>query len=285
MALSNDIFCFNCESAQELEVINSFARKMGTTARIALRINPNVDADTHRYITTGLNENKFGIYEEDIEGILERLPELSNIELIGIHFHIGSQVESLEPFERLCNKANDLNDYIEEKGFKLTVINVGGGFGINYENPNDKAIPDFEKFFALFEANIELKSHQNLHFELGRSIVGQSGSLITKVLYTKEGRTRNFAIVDAGMTELIRPALYQATHNIDVLTSEGQPRVYDVVGPICESSDTFRKEIELPEVQRGDILAIRSCGAYGEVMKSQYNLRPNIASVFSDDLT
>ncbi len=285
IALSNDIFCFNCESAQELEVINSFARKMGTTARIALRINPNVNADTHRYITTGLNENKFGIYEEDIEGILDRLPELSNIELIGIHFHIGSQVESLEPFEQLCTKANDLNDYIEEKGFKLTVINVGGGFGINYENPNDKAIPDFEKFFALFEANIELKSHQNLHFELGRSIVGQSGSLITKVLYTKEGRTRNFAIVDAGMTELIRPALYQATHNIDVLTSEGQPRVYDVVGPICESSDTFRKEIELPEVQRGDILAIRSCGAYGEVMKSQYNLRPNIASVFSDDLT
>lgn len=283
-ALKHDIFCFNCESPQELEVIDALAKTVRKKARIALRLNPNVNAETHKYITTGLNENKFGINEEDLDSVLEKLPELSNLELTGIHFHIGSQIEKFTPFEQLCAKANELNDYIESKGFALTVINVGGGFGINYSNPNEKAVPDFKGFFELFDAHIKLKPHQNLHFELGRSVVGQSGSLITKVLYTKEGRTKNFAIVDAGMTELIRPALYQALHEVDVLTSNLPFKKYDVVGPICESSDIFRKDIEIPEVQRGDIIAIRSCGAYGEVMKSTYNLRPPIASIFSDDL-
>ncbi len=284
LALEKDIFCFNCESPQELEVINSLASKIGTRARIALRLNPNVNAETHHYITTGLNENKFGINEEDLDDVLDKLPELENLELIGIHFHIGSQVEKLEPFRELCSRANELNNYIEDKGFKLSVINVGGGFGINYADPNGHSIPDFESFFGLFDEHIVLKDHQKLHFELGRSIIGQSGSLITKVLYTKSGRAKNFAVVDAGMTELIRPALYQASHNIDVLTSELPPKKYDVVGPICESSDTFRKDIEIPELHRGDLVAIRSCGAYGEVMKSQYNLRPQIASVYSDEL-
>ncbi|MBO6523468.1 MAG: diaminopimelate decarboxylase [Balneolaceae bacterium] len=284
IALEKDIFCFNCESPQELEVIDALAGKTGKNARIALRLNPNVDADTHHYITTGLNENKFGINEEDLDAVLEKLSELSNLELIGIHFHIGSQIQKFTPFEELCVKANQLNDYIESKGFELSVINVGGGFGINYDHPNENSIPDFKGFFELFDKNIKLKSHQKLHFELGRSVIGQAGSLITKVLYTKEGRTKNFAIVDAGMTELIRPALYQALHRIDVLTSKLPEKTYDVVGPICESSDTFRKDIDIPEVRRGDIIAIRSCGAYGEVMKTQYNLRPKIASVFSDDL-
>ena len=284
LALKHDIFCFNCESPQELEVINSLAAKSGKQARVALRLNPNVNPETHHYITTGLNENKFGINEEDLDEVLEKLPELENIELIGIHFHIGSQVEKLEPFRELCSRANELNNYIESKGFKLTVINVGGGFGINYADPSGHSIPDFESFFGLFDEHIVLKDHQKLHFELGRSIIGQSGSLITKVLYTKSGRAKNFAVVDAGMTELIRPALYQATHNIDVLTSALPPKKYDVVGPICESSDTFRKDIEIPELHRGDLVAIRSCGAYGEVMKSQYNLRPQIASVYSDEL-
>lgn len=284
IALKHDIFCFNCESPQELEVIDALAKTVGKKARVALRLNPNVNAETHKYITTGLNENKFGINEEDLDSVLQKLPELSNLELTGIHFHIGSQIEKFTPFEQLCAKANELNDYIESKGFTLTVINVGGGFGINYSNPNEKAVPDFKGFFELFDAHIKLKAHQHLHFELGRSVVGQSGSLITKVLYTKEGRTKNFAIVDAGMTELIRPALYQALHEVDVLTSNLSLKKYDVVGPICESSDIFRKDIEIPEVQRGDIIAIRSCGAYGEVMKSTYNLRPSIASIFSDDL-
>lgn len=282
--LKNDIFCFNCESVQELQVLNELAGKEGKTARIALRLNPNVEADTHKYITTGLNENKFGINASDLDEVLEMLPDLANLELIGIHFHIGSQIEKFTPFEELCEKANALNNHIEEKGFKLTVINVGGGFGINYEHPNDNSVPDFERFFGLFDKHLKLKTHQELHFELGRSIVGQCGSLITKVLFTKYGQTKNFAVVDAGMTELIRPALYQAAHRIDVLTSEKTEETYDVVGPICESSDTFRKNITIPEVQRGDLIAIRSAGAYGEVMRSAYNLRKPNPSIYSDEI-
>ncbi|SMO70467.1 diaminopimelate decarboxylase [Gracilimonas mengyeensis] len=284
LGLKHDIFCFNCESLQELKVLNELAGQHGKTARIALRLNPNVEADTHEYITTGLNENKFGINESELDTVLELLPKLENLELIGIHFHIGSQIENMKPFRELCDKANRLNNYIEGKGFELTVINVGGGFGINYDHPNEHAIPDFERFFGLFEQHITLKPHQNLHFELGRSVTGQCGSLITEVLFTKTGQVKNFAVVDAGMTELIRPALYKAAHRIDVLTSNKEKKTYDVVGPICESSDTFRKGVELPEVQRGDIIAIRSAGAYGEVMRSAYNLRPENPSVYSDEI-
>lgn len=284
LGLENDIFCFNVESGQELHVINDLAKESGKVARVALRLNPNVNANTHRYITTGLQENKFGINGKDLEQILRDLPSMEHVKLIGIHFHIGSQIEEFEPFKELCNRANQLNDRFENAGFRLEVINVGGGFGIDYRNPDTKAIPDFEKYFNLFEEHIKIKSHQSLHFELGRSIVGQCGSLITEVLFTKTGREKTFAVVDTGMTELIRPALYQATHEIDVLTSELAKQRYDVVGPICESSDTFRKDIELPKIKRGDLLAIRSTGAYGEVMKSQYNLRQGIHSVFSDDL-
>jgi diaminopimelate decarboxylase len=284
LGLKHDIFCFNCESKQELEVIDELAGKMGKTARIALRLNPNVEADTHRYITTGLKENKFGINASDLDDVLDQLPALKNLKLIGIHFHIGSQIENFTPFEELCGRANMLNDHIENRGFELSVINVGGGFGINYTHPNDHAIPDFERFFGLFEDRIKLKDHQQLHFELGRSVGGQCGSLITRVLYTKYGETKNFAIVDAGMTELIRPALYQAAHRIDVLTSNKRNKNYDVVGPICESSDTFRTDISISEVERGDLIAIRSAGAYGEVMRSAYNLREANPSVYSDEI-
>tara|TARA_R110000868_G_scaffold368227_1_gene631213 strand:+ start:47850 stop:49007 length:1158 start_codon:yes stop_codon:yes gene_type:complete len=284
LGLENDIFCFNVESGQELHVINELAQEMGTVARVALRLNPNVNANTHRYITTGLKENKFGINGQDLEQILHDLPLMKNINLIGLHFHIGSQIQELKPFRELCERANQLNNRFEEQGFKLEVINVGGGFGIDYENPNSNPIPDFERYFNLFEELIKLKPHQTLHFELGRSVVGQCGSLVTQVLFTKTGLEKTFAIVDAGMTELIRPALYQATHEIEVLTSTLPIKKYDVVGPICESSDTFRKDIDLAEIQRGDLLAIRSAGAYGEVMKSEYNLRQGIHAVFSDDL-
>lgn len=285
LGLSHDIFCFNCESVQELEVLNDLAALQDKKARVALRLNPNVKADTHKYITTGLNENKFGINEKDLDSVLELLPSLKHLKLIGIHFHIGSQIENFTPFEELCTKANALNTYIEEKGFSLSVINVGGGFGINYEHPNDQSVPDFKRFFELFEDNIQLRDHQELHFELGRSVIGQAGSLITRVLYTKKGLSKNFAVVDAGMTELIRPALYEAKHRVDVLTSVKDKLTYDVVGPICESSDTFRKDINIPEVTRGDLVAIRSSGAYGEVMRSSYNLRDANPSVFSDDIS
>ncbi|MEQ9307871.1 MAG: diaminopimelate decarboxylase [Balneolaceae bacterium] len=285
LGLQNNIFCFNVESSQELHVINELAEEIGTVARVALRLNPNVNAKTHHYITTGLKENKFGINSLDLEQIFVDLPSMKHIKLIGIHFHIGSQIQEMKPFRELCERANQLNGLFEERGFKLEIINVGGGFGIDYSNPDSNAIPDFEQYFNLFEEYINLKPHQSLHFELGRSIVGQCGSLITKVLFTKTGLEKTFAVVDAGMTELLRPALYQAIHNIDVLTSSLPPKKYDVVGPICESSDTFRKDIELAEVKRGDLLAIRSSGAYGEVMKSQYNLRQGIHAVFSDDIS
>ena len=284
LALKHNIFCFNCESSQEIEVINDLASQAGKIVPIALRLNPNVEANTHHYITTGLSENKFGIIEDDLEMVLEKLPTLSNIDLIGIHFHIGSQIVDFNPFEQLCKRANELNNYIHTKGFRLKLINVGGGFGINYERPDKDSIPDFKQFFDTFSNHIQLKEHQTLHFELGRSIVGQCGSLISKVLYTKTGRVKNFAIIDAGMTELLRPALYQAIHDIDVLTAKGSKIKYDVVGPICESSDTFRKEIELPELSRGDLIAIRSCGAYGEVMQNEYNLRPHVRSLYSDEI-
>lgn len=285
VGLINDIFCFNVESVQELKVINELAAANDKKARVALRLNPNVDAKTHRYITTGLDENKFGINEEELPIIFELLPTLNAIELIGIHFHIGSQIEQIEPFTNLCNRANELNNLFEERGFNLSVINVGGGFGIDYSSPDSNNVPDFEHYFGTFHKHIHLKAHQRLHFELGRSVIGQSGSLITKVLFTKAGLQKNFVIVDAGMTELIRPALYQAKHEIQLLSENGRPsKKYDVVGPICESSDTFRTDYELPELKRGDLLAIRSCGAYGEVMKSNYNLRHHIGTVYSDEL-
>jgi len=286
VGLQNNIFCFNVESLQELQVINELAVETNTTAKIALRINPNVDAKTHKYITTGLTENKFGINEQDLPVFFELLSSLSNIKLIGIHFHIGSQIQDLEPFKKLCERANELNNLFEDKGYILSVINVGGGFGIDYSNPDKNSIPDFKHFFETFEKHILLKDHQELHFELGRSIVGQTGSLITRVLFTKNGIEKNFAIIDAGMTELIRPALYQAKHEIQLLgnTNGRSSKIYDVVGPICESSDTFRTDYQLPELTRGDMLAIRSCGAYGEVMKSQYNLRHDIGTVFSDEV-
>ncbi|MFN1836184.1 diaminopimelate decarboxylase [Balneola sp. MJW-20] len=284
LGLKEGIDCFNVESKQELSVINELAAEHGKTARVALRLNPNVDADTHRYITTGLKENKFGINQEDLDEVLELIPKFDHIELVGIHFHIGSQIQKLEPFRELCHRANELSNYIEDKGFNLPVINVGGGFGIDYKAPTSNPIPDFEHFFALFEEHLQLKDHQELHFELGRSVVGQCGSLITKVLYTKSGREKNFAIVDAGMTELIRPALYQASHGIDVLEPGEEKATYDVVGPVCESSDTFRTDVEIPKVERGDLIAIRSAGAYGEVMRSGYNLRTAFPSLYSDDI-
>ena len=286
IGLKNNIFCFNVESLQELQVIDELAAEANTTARVALRINPNVDAKTHKYITTGLKENKFGINEKDLPEFFELLPSLINIDLIGIHFHIGSQIQDLEPFTKLCDRANELNELFERKNYKLTVINVGGGFGIDYTDPDTNGIPDFENFFETFEKHIKLKPHQELHFELGRSIVGQMGSLITRVLFTKSGIEKKFAIIDAGMTELIRPALYQAKHEIQLLGDAGDrgANTYDIVGPICESSDTFRTDLKMPEIKRGDLLAIRSCGAYGEVMKSRYNLRHDIGTVFSDEI-
>ncbi|MEX1212803.1 MAG: diaminopimelate decarboxylase [Balneolaceae bacterium] len=284
LGLRHGIYSFNCESIQEIEVIEELARSMDVRARIALRINPNVDAKTHKYITTGKEENKFGILERDLPALLERFDQYEHLELRGIHVHIGSQIRDLSSYRKLADKVNRLQRQFEQRGATLGHINVGGGLGINYEDPHGEPIPDFASYFSLFENHLELRDGQELHFELGRSLVGQCGSLITRVLFTKEGDHTHFAIVDAGMTELIRPALYQAEHHIDALTSEKSSKIYHVAGPICETADTFRSRIDLPELQRGDLLAIRSAGAYGQVMSSDYNLRPRAKAIYSDDL-
>lgn len=273
-ALEAGIACFNVESLPELEVISALALERGVVAKVALRVNPNIDAHTHHYITTGLSENKFGISLEMLPGVVEEAMNLKGVELIGLHFHIGSQLTDMKPFEMLCEIVNRLNSEFNDRGIRLKTLNVGGGLGIDYEQPDLHPIPDFKAYFKVFADNLKLLPGQELHFELGRAIVGQCGSLITRVLYVKQGLNRKFAIVDAGFTELIRPALYQAHHLIENLTSPDKPKEkYDVVGPICESSDCFGKDELLPEVSRGDILALRSAGAYGEVMASTYNCR------------
>lgn len=273
LALEYNIFCFNAESIPELEVINELAAAKGKVANIELRVNPNVDAHTHHYITTGLNENKFGFNMDDLESVVKMIAGMKNLKLIGLHFHIGSQITDLSSFENLCVRVNDLQDKFESWGVKLENINIGGGLGINYEHPNHMPIADFESYFRLFAKHLKLRAGQTMHCEPGRSLVAQCGSLITKVTYVKKGKEKQFAIVDAGMTDLIRPALYDAYHRIENISSDADEEKYDVVGPICESSDVFDKEILLNGTKRGDYLAIRSAGAYGEIMASGYNLR------------
>lgn len=280
-ALEMNIACFNVESMQELEVINELAKKKGKIAEVALRVNPNVDAETHEYITTGVDENKFGFNVSQLDAVLDRLSALVNIKLIGVHYHIGSQIENMNVFKQLCVRATELQTYFDQKGVKLEHVNLGGGLGIDYLKPQDNLIPNFENYFKVFADNFKPEG-KKIHFELGRSIVAQCGALVTRVTYIKEGTVKRFAIVDAGMTELIRPALYQAVHQIENLTSTLAPTQYDVVGPICESSDCFAKDYLLNETKRGDLLVIRSAGAYGEIMASKYNLRELPKSYFSD---
>ena len=284
-ALDANIFCFNVESTAELNVIQELAAAKNKTASIALRINPEVKVDTHRYITTGLKENKFGINLDKLDGVLDMLPNLPNIKLIGMHFHIGSQISDWESaFAGLCIRINELQKKLFSRKIIVEHINVGGGLSIDYFHPNRCAIPDFETYFKIFDKHLQLTPKQSVHFEPGRSIVAQCGSLITKVLYVKEGSCKNFVIVDAGMTELIRPALYSAYHKIENITSELPVEKYDVVGPICESSDCFGKEMELNKTERGDLIALRSAGAYGEIMASQYNCRELPKAYFSDSM-
>lgn len=273
-ALDNKIFCFNVESTEELAVIEELARKKETVASIALRLNPNIDAHTHEYITTGLSENKFGIPIEMLDGVLAQLQGYTHVQLIGFHFHIGSQILNMEAFRVLCERINRLQDDLVKRNIQVKHINVGGGLGVDYDNPDKNPIPDFETYFNVFRDTLDLRSGQQLHFELGRAIVCQCGSLITRVLYVKKSLKKQFVIVDAGMTDLIRPALYQAHHHIENITSDMAMQPYDVVGPICESSDCFGKNVMLNATERGDLIAIRSAGAYGEIMASQYNCRP-----------
>ncbi|PIB36503.1 diaminopimelate decarboxylase [Reichenbachiella sp. 5M10] len=283
-AISNGIHSINCESIEELVVINEIAEQNNRVANISFRINPNVDAKTHHKITTGLSENKFGIPISEVSRAIAEIRKMPFLSLSGIHFHIGSQILSMDPFIKLCNQVNTLLDEIEAEGINLEHINVGGGLGIDYLTPDENPIPDFEKYFAVFHEHLNVRENQTVHFELGRSVVAQCGSLISKVLYVKKGATKNFAIIDAGMTELIRPALYDSYHEIENITADaalGQDN-YSVVGPICESSDVFG-ELEMPITKRGDILQIKSAGAYGQVLSSNYNLRDSALAYYSDE--
>ncbi len=301
-ALDRDIFCFNVESVQELHIINHLAAAKNKTASVAIRINPNVDAHTHHFITTGLEENKFGVNMWELPAVAAALGKCPNLQFLGIHFHIGSQITDMEVYKNLCLKVNELQQWFEGNELPIKVLNLGGGLGVDYYNPDEKPVCDFESYFKVFHDFLNVKPGQEVHFELGRALVAQSASLISRVLYVKNGQKKNFLILDAGMTELIRPMLYQAYHQIENISREslvGSPESktekdysrlqapasglkYDVVGPICESTDCFRKDVGLPESFRGDLIAIRSAGAYGEVMVSGYNLRDRVGSVYSE---
>ena len=285
LGLDNDIFCFNVESEPELEVINELAKAKGKIASVAFRINPNIGAHTHANITTGLAENKFGIAMKDMEHIIQKAEQLCHIRVLGLHFHIGSQILEMDDFIALCQRINQLIEQLRQAHHQIEHINVGGGLGIDYEQPDKHPIPNFSSYFNTYAKYLNLSDGQQLHFELGRAVVGQCGSLVTRVLYVKQGATKQFIIVDAGMTDLIRPALYQAQHQIENLDSREVLEKYDVVGPICESSDVFAKDILLPKTHRGDLIALHSAGAYGEIMASQYNCRALPQSYTSEELS
>jgi len=304
LALDADIFCFNAESVQELIIINDLAKAKDKTANIAIRINPNVDAQTHHFITTGLEENKFGINTWQLPDVADALRACANLQFLGIHFHIGSQITDMEVYRNLCIRVNEIQDWFTDRGFDVKLLNTGGGLGVDYHNPDINSISDFESYFKVFKNFLNVKPGQEVHFELGRALVAQSAALISRVLYVKNGLKKNFLVLDAGMTELIRPMLYQAYHQIENLSrmESESPEVrkseseeskttancqlptahYDIVGPICESTDCFRKDVEMPQSYRGDLIAIRTTGAYGEVMASQYNLRDIVGSVYSE---
>ncbi|MBQ8336378.1 MAG: diaminopimelate decarboxylase [Bacteroidaceae bacterium] len=284
-SLDAGIFCFNIESVPEVEAIERLAAERGVTARVAIRVNPNIGAHTHSNITTGLAENKFGINYEQLDEVIDIVEKMEHIKLIGLHFHIGSQILVMDDFIALCGRINELQELLlETRGLTLPHINVGGGLGIRYDAPDKYNIPDFELYFSTYAKNLKLQPGQQVHFELGRSIVAQCGSLITRATYIKHGTCKQFIIVDAGMNDLVRPALYEAYHRIENLTSDKADGMYDVVGPICESSDVFCKDRRIPETERGDILAIRSAGAYGEAMAFGYNCRELPKAVLSTEL-
>jgi diaminopimelate decarboxylase len=283
-ALRSDIFSFNVESIAELEVINEIASRIGQKARISMRINPEIEAGTHHYITTGSKENKFGVSTDELIRSMDFIRSCEHVAFIGLHYHIGSQITDLQRFQALTDRVNLLQDTLHENGFKLPHLNLGGGLGINYEDPDNEPIPDFEGYFKIFHDHLKVLPGQQVHFELGRSIVGQCGSLLSRVLYMKEGGHTKFAILDAGMTELMRPALYQAVHKLENISSHQPDDVYDVVGPICESSDFFGKKTALPKTKRGDLIVIRSTGAYGETMRNNYNGREFAKAYYSDEL-
>ncbi|MFP4023907.1 MAG: diaminopimelate decarboxylase [Thiohalospira sp.] len=283
LAIDKNIFCVNCESLQELEILNAIAAMQNKKMRIALRINPDINAQTHKHITTGLKYNKFGLSLPDVEYVIKYITKYSYLIIDGLHFHIGSQITNNLVFKDLCGRVNSFLDIFSQNNICIQHINLGGGLGIDYSMPESQ-ISDFQAYFDVFYQNLKVEPWQKIHFEPGRAVVGQAGVLITRVLYLKENGNRKTIIVDAGFTELLRPALYQATHKITNISSESGEMLYDIAGPLCETADYFGRDVLLPETKRGDLLVIYSAGAYGEVMASNYNLRPPAGKFFSNDL-
>lgn len=282
IALEGDIFSFNCESIPEIIIIDQIAGSMGKKASVSLRINPDIDAHTHKYITTGRSQDKFGISHWMFDSVIEVLNKCKNTHFAGLHFHVGSQITDYNVFKMLALRVNEIVARFEEKGMRVENINLGGGLGIDYNDPDNNLIANFESYFSIIDKNLKRESYQQVHFEPGRALVAQCGTLISRVLYVKIGKGKKFVILDAGMNDLIRPALYQAAHKIENLTSSGRAMRYDVVGPICESSDRFAKNLILPETSRGDIFAIRSAGAYGQVMAMRYNQKDLAPEYYSE---
>ena len=289
-ALQLGIEAFNCESLQEIYVINEMAHVHGLKANVSVRINPDIDAHTHKYVTTGLYENKFGISQHEFDKLIDILKKSEHINFIGLHFHIGSQITRVdEVFALECQRVNDIVAYFERNGLKVDNINLGGGLGVDYDDPDENPIADFGTWFRTISENIVRREDQTVHVEPGRSLVAQCSTLISRVLFVKSGETKNFLIMDAGMNDLIRPALYGAYHKIENLSASQRTfypthQAYDIVGPVCESSDVWGAGRLLPLSVRGDLMAIRSTGAYGQVMASRYNMKDLAPSVFSDDL-
>ena len=284
-AIEQGIFAINCESIEELLLVDSFAAEAGKVVDVALRINPDIDPKTNSCIDTGQADSKFGISYEEVQEKAELIKGLKNVAIKGMHLHIGSQIRELHVFEYLCNKVNAIVDYLVGLGFKLDFVDVGGGLGINYDFPENEPVPNFASVFSIINSYLNVGDRE-VHFEFGRAIVAQCGELITRVLFNKTTATgRKLVIVDSSMTELIRPALYGSYHNIENITSKSANRQrYTIVGTACESTDVFDENITLPETKRGDLLTIKSAGAYGMSMASRYNLHDLPAAVYSDEL-
>ncbi|PCJ48691.1 MAG: diaminopimelate decarboxylase [Gammaproteobacteria bacterium] len=270
-ALGKNIFQFNVESENELELLNKLAKQSNKVAAIAFRINPDIDANTHEKISTGKAENKFGIPISKAREIYARAAKLSNIKIQGVDVHIGSQLTDLEPFKKTFERIKLLVSELDDDGIKIDVIDVGGGLGVNYENKKDisHGIEDYCKMLV----EIFSTSHCKILLEPGRSIVADSGLLVSKVVYKKQGEERTFLIIDAAMNDLLRPSMYDAYHDIYSITKKHQTETYDVVGPVCETGDTFARNRTMAKMDEGDLLVIASVGAYGSVMSSTYNTR------------
>ena len=284
-AIEQDILAINCESIEEIDLVNELAAEAGKVVNIALRVNPDIDPKTNHCIDTGQADSKFGISYEEILSSVEHIRSLKNVLVIGMHIHIGSQIRELHVFENMCNKVNVIVENLTSLGFEIEFVDVGGGLGINYDMPENEPIPNFASVFAIIKQHLKV-GNREVHFEFGRSIVGQCGELITKVLYNKTTATgRRLVIVDGSMTELIRPALYGSYHNIENITSEADQRLkYTIVGTACESTDVFDENVSLQLTKRGDLLTIKSAGAYGMSMASRYNQHDLPGAVYSDEL-